>query len=158
MKPRSKPSGPPTKYKPDFVDRARVMAEAGAVDEEIAGLLGISLRTLYYWKAQHAEFSAALQRGKDIADDMVEAALFRRATGYSFDAIKIVTVPQGANQGSKVEEVPYVEHIPPDTAAAVFWLKNRRPKKWREKVDMEHSGTLTLAEMVTAARKLPVTP
>ena len=66
-------------------------------------------------------------------------------------------MPQGANQGSKVEEVPYVEHVPPDIAAATFWLKNRRPKRWREKVDMEHSGTLTLAEMVVAARKLPVT-
>ena len=157
MKPRSKPGGPPTKYRPDFVGRARTMAEAGAVDEEIAGLLGISLRTLYYWKAQHVDFADALQRGKDVADDMVEAALFRRATGYSHDAVKIITVPQGANQGSKVEEVPYVEHVPPDTAAATFWLKNRRPKKWREKVDLEHSGTLTLAEMVTAARKLPVT-
>ena len=132
------------------------MAEAGAVDDEIAGLLGISLRTLYYWKAQYADFASALQRGKDVADDMVEASLFKKAVGYSFDAVKIITVPQGANQGSKIEEVPYVEHVPPDTAAATFWLKNRRPKRWREKVDLEHSGTLTLAEMVTAARKLPV--
>ena len=117
----------------------------------------ISLTTLYAWKGQFPEFADALQRGKDVADDIVEAALFKRAVGYNFDAVKIITVPQGANQGSKVEEVPYVEHVPPDTAAATFWLKNRRPRRWREKVDMEHSGTLTLAEMVTAARKLPVT-
>ena len=132
------------------------MAEAGALDAEIAGLLRISLRTLYYWKAEHSEFAAALQRGKDIADDMVEAALFRRATGYTFDSVKIVTVSLGASLGSEVREVPVVEHVPPDTPAATFWLKNRRPTKWRDRQEVEHSGTLTLGELVEAARKLPV--
>lgn len=28
-----------------------------------------------------------------------------------------------------------VKHMPPDTAAAIFWLKNRRPDKWRDKVE-----------------------
>ena len=151
MKPHSNPGGRLTKYKPDFIDRARAMAEIGAVDEEIAGGLGISLRTLYYWKSQHRDFSIALQRGKDIADDMVEAALFRRATGYSFDAVKHIAVAQGANQGSKIEQVDYVEHVPPDVNAAMFWLKNRRSDRWREKQAVEHSGTLSLAELVQQA-------
>jgi hypothetical protein len=33
---------------------------------------------------------------------------------------------------------PYVEHVPPDTTAAIFWLKNRDPKNWRDTQQMEH--------------------
>jgi hypothetical protein len=36
--------------------------------------------------------------------------------------------------------VPYTEHCPPDTTACIFWLKNRRPDLWREKVLTEVSG------------------
>jgi hypothetical protein len=34
-----------------------------------------------------------------------------------------------------LNEVPYTERYPPDTAAAIFWLKNRQPKHWRDKVE-----------------------
>jgi hypothetical protein len=26
---------------------------------------------------------------------------------------------------------PYVEHVPPDDTACIFWLKNRDPQHWR---------------------------
>jgi len=31
---------------------------------------------------------------------------------------------------------PYREHVPPDTTAAIFWLKNRRAKDWRDKREL----------------------
>lgn len=31
-----------------------------------------------------------------------------------------------------------------DTTAQIFWLKNRRPDKWRDKRDVEHSGGLSV--------------
>jgi hypothetical protein len=42
--------------------------------------------------------------------------------------------------GGKELLVNYVEHYPPDTTAAVFWLKNRQPDKWRDKTISEVSG------------------
>ena len=30
------------------------------------------------------------------------------------------------------------EHVPPDTTAAIFWLKNRDPAHWRDAWQMEH--------------------
>ena len=30
----------------------------------------------------------------------------------------------------------------PDTTAQIFWLKNRRPDRWRDKQDIEHSGQI----------------
>jgi hypothetical protein len=32
------------------------------------------------------------------------------------------------------------EHVPPDTTAGIFWLKNRRPEAWRERQQHEHTG------------------
>ncbi len=145
-------SADPTKFKAEFVERARTMATAGATDVEISRVLHVSVSTLREWRALHPEFAEALQHGKDIADDMVEAALFRRAIGYSHDAVKILQ-----NAGEAVV-VPYVEHVAPDTNAAKFWLMNRRPDRWRDKVEMEHSGKVTLEELILSAHKLPVVP
>jgi len=37
------------------------------------------------------------------------------------------------------------EEVPPDTTACIFWLKNRRSSKWKDKQELEHSGELKLA-------------
>ena len=136
--------GRPSKFDPAMCDRARVMAEAGAVDTEIAEALEIGLRTLYTWKAEFPQFRQALKRGKDVADDIVEAALFRRATGYSHDAVKIMQY-----EGSPIE-VPFVEHYPPDTTAAIFWLKNRRSKEWRDKQEVDLGLQDSVGEFLAA--------
>jgi hypothetical protein len=34
---------------------------------------------------------------------------------------------------------PYVEDVPPDTTAAIFWLKNKDPAHWRDAWQVEHS-------------------
>ena len=71
---------------------------------------------------------------------MIADSLYHRAKGYSHPAVKILSVAQGAGQPSEVQEVPYTEHYAPDTTAAIFWLKNRQPKKWRDKQEVEHTG------------------
>jgi hypothetical protein len=42
------------------------------------------------------------------------------------------------NRDSKVIRVEIVEHYPPDTTACIFWLKNRQPGRWRDRVDVQH--------------------
>jgi hypothetical protein len=37
---------------------------------------------------------------------------------------------------------PYVEHVPPDTTAGIFWMKNRDPAHWRDAWQLEHVGIL----------------
>jgi hypothetical protein len=61
------------------------------------------------------------------ADDRVERSLYNRAIGYSYDAVKIFCSRDG-----EIIEAPYVEHVPPDVTACIFWLKNRRPQDWRD--------------------------
>ena len=111
-----------TAIKPEHFDQARRLAALGANDREIAEFIGVSERTLHRWKHSEDGFAAALKLGKEAADDRVEQCMYRRATGYSFDAQKVFVV-----DGAPVI-VSYVEHVPPDVSAAKYWLGNRRKR------------------------------
>lgn len=134
--------GRPSKYRHEFVRQAYHLALLGATDADLANAFDVRLSTVALWKRRQPEFSDALKKGKSEADANVAKSLYRRAIGYSHPAVKIIAVAQGNNQGSAVEQVPYVERYPPDTVAAIFWLKNRRPDLWRDKRDVEHSGAV----------------
>lgn len=120
----------------------------GATDADLARAFDVAESTINLWKLHQPEFSESIKRGKDEADANVAKSLYRRALGYSHKAVKILTVAMGNNQGSQVEEVPYVERYAPDTTAAIFWLKNRRPDKWRDKQEVEHGGTVNHTHQV----------
>lgn len=54
-------------------------ARRGLTDEQIARNMEISRSTLKNWKRKYLSFFNALRIGKDVADFMVENALFRKA-------------------------------------------------------------------------------
>lgn len=124
----------PSKFQPEYVEQARKLAQLGATDKEIADFFEVHEATLNRWKAEYPELCESLKSGKAHADDRVERSLYHRAIGYKHDAVKIFQ-----NNGIPLE-VPYIEHFPPDTTAAIFWLKNRRPAEWRDKRETELSG------------------
>lgn len=128
------PGGRPSKFKPEYVEQAKKLAALGATDREAAEFFDVNEATVHRWKHEYPEFCEALKVGKETADQRVEQSLYRKAIGYQHDAVKIMTV-DGA-----VAEVPYVEHYAPDTTAAIFWLKNRNPQKWRDVKAQEISG------------------
>lgn len=43
----------------------------------------------------------------------------------------------------QVENALFKRAIDGDTTAQIFWLKNRRPDKWRDKQQLEHSGNIS---------------
>ena len=139
--------GRPSSFRAEYVEQGRKLAELGATDREIASFFGVAESTVYLWQHQHPEFSEALKVGKDVADDRVEKALYRKAIGYTHDAVKIMQF-----QGEELL-VPYEEHHAPDTTACIFWLKNRRRDLWRDKIDHEHSGAISLADTIREARE-----
>lgn len=103
-------------------------ARDGLTDEQLAVRMGINPATLYDWKKKYPKISEALKKGKEVVDIQVENALLKRALGYDFQEEKI---ERSDKDGVKV--VQTVKHIPPDTTAQIFWLKNRRPDRWRDK-------------------------
>lgn len=146
-------AGRPTLYKPEYDGIAEQMALLGATDVQLAGAFGVSEDTIHEWKLVHPNFSESLKRGKDQADARVAKSLFERALGYSHPAVKIIAVANGNNQGSTIEEVPYTEHYPPDTTAAIFWLKNRQKAQWRDRQEVEHSGKVGLEGLLADSHK-----
>jgi hypothetical protein len=132
----------PSKYQPEFAEQAAKLCRLGATDRELAEFFKVAESTLNLWKLQYQEFSESLKRGKDEADARVEQSLYRRALGYSHDAVHVSNF-QGA-----VTLTPIVEHHPPDTTACIFWLKNRRPVDWRDKQSVEHGVDDSLGQLL----------
>lgn len=116
--------GRPTLYKAEYAEWAVKLCRLGATDADIARAFEVSETTINAWKHEFVEFSEALKKGKAFADAEVADKLFQRATGYSHPAIKFFMF-----QGTVIRE-DYTEHYPPDTTAAIFWLKNRRRDLW----------------------------
>lgn len=120
-------------------------AKDGLTDEQIAKNLGIAVDTFYRYKNKYSEFSEVLKKGKEVSDYEVESALFKKAIGYNTKVKKAFKVKnvEYDNYGKKVkeyEEIVLAEeeiHIPADTTAQIFWLKNRKPSKWKDKQDID---------------------
>lgn len=109
-------------------------ARDGLTDEQIAHNCGVTTSTLYAWKDKYSEISEALKRGKEVVDIQVENALLKRALGYQYKETtreKVKNPVTGFSCMSVTKEV--AKEVVPDTTAQIFWLKNRRPDKWRDK-------------------------
>lgn len=124
-------------------------ARDGLTDEQIAVNAGIATATLYDWKKRYPEVSEALKKGKEVVDIEVENALFQKAIGFRETVKKAIkvkeTLYENGKRKSEKEHIEYTDeeiYIPPDTTAQIFWLKNRRPDRWRDKQDIEHSGQI----------------
>ena len=109
-------------------------AREGLTDEQIAHNIGITGRTFSDWKGRFPSISSTLKKGKAPVDIQVENALLKRALGYTEEETTTEIIEQP--DGKKRKQIKKVLRIfPPDTTAQIFWLKNRRPDRWRDKVE-----------------------
>lgn len=126
------------KYKrwlePDGLVLLEAWARDGLTDEQIAHNAGIATSTLYEWKNQFPEIADALKRGKEVVDILVENALLKRALGYRYDEVTKEAVEDEETGETRLRVTKVVtKEIVPDVTAQIYWLKNRRPDKWRDK-------------------------
>ena len=119
--------GRPSSFKPDYIEQARNLCELGATEEDLARAFKVTTRTISRWQVTYKDFCLALKMGKAATDERVERSLYRRATGYTFDSEKIF------QSDGRIIRAKTKEHVPPDTTAMIFWLKNRRPEAWRDR-------------------------
>jgi len=127
--------GCPSKYDPEYHPKAvEELASEGKILTEIAKEFGIHVCTIHDWRERFPEFSDALKKGRDRADALVVDSLYKRAMGYEIEEERAMNV-DGYVQIVRVEK-----HIPSDPASMFFWLKNRRPKEWRDKRIEEITG------------------
>jgi transposase len=152
------------RYEEWLTERGLGMVEAwcqdGLEDRQLAAAMKISLRTLQDWKRRFAPIAAAISRGRGYAQVQIENALFQRAKGYNEKVMKPFKVrkreydPETKRCIREEEVIEYHEeetHVPADVNAAKFWLTNRAPERWSEKVLVENTGELTLEQLLRQA-------
>ncbi|KEI16967.1 transposase [Clostridium novyi B str. ATCC 27606] len=137
-----------SKYETNVKDKLILVegwARNGLTDEQIAKNLGISKTTFYKYIKEHNELSERLKKGKEVIDFEVENALLKRALGYKYKEVikELVRDPETKEEELKVTK-EVIKEVVPDTTAQIFWLKNRKPEEWRDKQNIEHSGSMNV--------------
>lgn len=120
---REEKRGRKSEYRIEYADQALKLCLLGATDKELSEFFSVSEQTLNKWKKDYPEFLESLKKGKNIADANVASRLYNRAIGYNCKATKFAT-----SNGKITDSKEFIEHYPPDTTAAIFWLKNRQPE------------------------------
>jgi hypothetical protein len=128
----TKPGRKP-QYKPDYCAFAYKFCLLGATNEDLAGLFKVAHSTVVNWLARYPDFRTAVQEGRDVADADVAHSLLQKAKGFTHPDVKVLAI------AGEAQEVEYNRYFPPDTQAAIFWLRNRRRKQWRERIEHEHT-------------------
>ena len=120
-------------------------AREGLTDEQIAHNMGIRRSTFCEWQNRFPEISDTLKRGKAPVDIEVENALLKAALGFEYEeTITEIEELPGGKQKKQIRKVK--KYAPPNSTAQIFWLKNRRPDRWRDKQDI--SGTFEPVQII----------
>lgn len=142
---------------PEGTERIAAWGAAGLTDTEIAGKIGVSRKTLYAWAGRFPAIAESLRRGRERSNDEVEGALYRKCLGYTVPVKKLYKlrkVEYDEATGRKIAEREELAegfeevHVPADTAAQKFWLVNRMPERWQNKVEFEGAVSGTLEDLV----------
>lgn len=113
-------------------------ARDGLTNEQIADNLGIGKTTFYRMIKEHSELLEHLKKGKEVVDYEVENALLKRALGYKYEEKTYESIyNKELDMYTEKLTKRVTKQVAPDTTALIFWLKNRKPKQWRDKVDIE---------------------
>lgn len=139
-------AGRPSKYE-SHVKPKLLLIEAwcrdGLTDADICKNIDVHVGTFCEYKNKYPELREALKRSKEAADILVENMLYKRAMGYEF-----TEVTEELTDNGMVETKRVTKQVAPDTTAQIFWLKNRKPKDWRDRQDLNVTGTLSVEKML----------
>lgn len=160
---------------PDKLESVRGWCMQGSTDAEIMKMLGISRETFYKWKRDKLEFADTLKRGKDIANGELLNSAFRQSTGYYIPITQVVKLKKPVMIGQEpilvdgepiivdgkplmkggklvyeevAELVPATEYVEPNGTMNIFMLKNRMPEQYKDKHEVEHTGSIRLEDLM----------
>jgi hypothetical protein len=133
MNTKSNEGGRPTSFKSEYIEQTFNYCLLGATDEQLADFFNVAKSTINLWKQKQPKFLDAMKRGKILADANVAHSLYQKAIGYSCKETHV------SNYQGEITKTEINKQYPPDTTACIFWLKNRQPEKWRDKIDINSS-------------------
>lgn len=137
------------------LDSVQGWAMQGSTDEEIAEMLGISIRVFYEWKKQFPQFMHVLKKGKHVSNGELLNSAFTQSVGFRYIenlAVKVkdyawftnpITNEAELKQVEKVEVVPVERYQPPNPTMNIFMLKNRLSDDYKDKHEVDVKKEVT---------------
>ena len=119
------------KMNPQTIKTILAVLRRGRDITTAARLAEVSRQSIYNLMDRSKRFRQAVEEAKAYALDCVVGAIWDNATGQP--------IPSG--------------HRSPNIAAAIYWTKNRDPRNWCDKRELDHSGELTLAQLIAGVDK-----
>lgn len=130
---------------PESIERIVNWAANGLTNEEMARSMGVHRATLQRWIVDHSDIRDAIKRGRLLACEAIENALFKKATGMVLeDTVEEYKgeLRDGKPSNGTVTKRTVRRQVPPDTAAAIFYLKNRMPERYSDRRTVEVEPTV----------------
>lgn len=123
----------------------------GLSDKQVAKNIGISCETLYQWIKKYSDFSDAYKKGSEVSTYEVENAMYKSALGHFIEEIEIVETE--SDLGKTTTKKKHRRYIPPNTAAQIFILKNRRADWWKDTRTIEAKNDGQLAALIDGLKE-----
>lgn len=145
---KAKPGkGRPSRYHPAFARQAEdLIGATGATDARLARVFGVSKQAVSEWRKRHQDFREACERGREAFDvGAVEKSLLTRALGYRTKKITqepVLVRVEGEDAPRMLDKRLHVtkiinERVAGDVGAIRYFLNNRAPGRWRDKVHVD---------------------
>lgn len=87
------------------------------------------------------DLKAKIESGEPTMEEQVELALLTKALGYDYQETR-----EEFSEKTGARTVTQDHHVGPDVRAQIFWLKNRRPQRWKERPEPELEGEVTILD------------
>ena len=123
------------------LDRIPKWRRDGMTEEQICKKLDVGVSTFNRYKNQYRELREALKKGKEHLIEELEDSLYKKAMGFEYEEVKTYIL-QGDDGKTRQKVEKHKRYAQPDTGAIAFALKNLAPDKWKDRHDIEHSGSI----------------
>jgi hypothetical protein len=123
----------------------------GMNNREACAKVGLSESEFYLWLNTKSEFSEAYKEAKKQGDlvgiNSVEAALLEVARGFDYEEVRTEYESKLNPDTQKYEptikkQVRVKKHVVPSTEAIKFYLSNKAPEEWKNRIEQNNTGNL----------------
>ena len=125
--------------------------EQGLSNKDAATAAGVNEDTFYTWMKEKNEFPELVQRAKEAgrlnAVRDVEAALLNLAKGCEWEDVRTEYESKLNSSTGKYEpvikkQVRVKKRVPANTEAIKFYLTNKAPEVWKNRLEQNNTGNL----------------
>jgi len=131
----------------------------GATKDEIAVKLGLNRSTFFRYMKDYEDIKNALKKGREVCDSEVENSLIKECVGYYYDetfTTKTAVIDKVSGKLTDLEKVEMKtikRYARPNTLAIIYYLNNRLPSDWKQRVVNDGQDNGMLPELVALMSK-----